>query len=126
MRDLVPLVDGREHRLIRQALTTTASHHASTMTPSGWRPRSLRPRALGLAVGYTIVKQIVREWRRRRQEVFVPLVYRAGDLAEVDFFEVLVDTLEWSSGRPRVDVQRANELIVVRRTTRDADSDDGA
>jgi len=45
----------------------------------------------GFSVGETVVKQIVREWRRRRQEVFVPLIYRAGDLAEVDFFEVLVD-----------------------------------
>lgn len=42
-------------------------------------------------VGEWVVKQIVREWRRRRQEVFVPLVYPPGDLAEVDFFEVLVD-----------------------------------
>jgi transposase len=45
----------------------------------------------GRDVGYTVVKQIVREWKRRRKEVFVPLVYKAGDLAEVDFFEVLVD-----------------------------------
>lgn len=45
----------------------------------------------GETVSYTVVKQIVREWRRRKQEVFVPLVYRPGDLAEVDFFEVLVD-----------------------------------
>jgi transposase len=48
-------------------------------------------RGEGFSVGETLVKQMVREWRRRRQEVFVPLVYRAGDLAEVDFFEVLVD-----------------------------------
>jgi transposase len=48
-------------------------------------------RAEGIDVGYTVVKQIAREWRRRKQEVFVPLVYRPGDLAEVDFFEVLVD-----------------------------------
>ena len=45
----------------------------------------------GHDAGYTVVKQIVREWKRRKQEVFVPLVYSAGDLAEVDFFEVLVD-----------------------------------
>jgi hypothetical protein len=37
------------------------------------------------------VKIYVREWRRRRTEVFVPLVYLPGDLGEVDFFEVLVD-----------------------------------
>lgn len=48
-------------------------------------------RSEGHDVGYTVVKQIVREWRRRKKEVFVPLVYRPGDLAEVDFFEVLVD-----------------------------------
>jgi transposase len=47
--------------------------------------------AEGHQVGETVVKEYVREWKRRRQEVFVPLVYAAGDLAEVDFFEVLVD-----------------------------------
>jgi transposase len=48
-------------------------------------------RSEGHDVGYTVVKQIVHEWKRRKQEVFVPLVYRPGDLAEVDFFEVIVD-----------------------------------
>jgi transposase len=48
-------------------------------------------RAEGYDVGYTLVKEIVHEWKRRKQEVFVPLVYRPGDLAQVDFFEVLVD-----------------------------------
>jgi transposase len=45
----------------------------------------------GFAVGRTTVKEAVAEWKRRRREVFVPLVYPAGDLAEVDFFEVLVE-----------------------------------
>ena len=45
----------------------------------------------GLEVGVTTVKDAVAEWKRRRREVFVPLVYPAGDLAEVDFFEVLLD-----------------------------------
>ncbi len=48
-------------------------------------------RSEGHAVGYTVVKDIVREWKRQRKEVFVPLVYKPGDLGEVDFFEVLVD-----------------------------------
>lgn len=48
-------------------------------------------RAEGHRVGVTAVKEAVAEWRRQRREVFVPLTYRAGDLAEVDFFEVLVD-----------------------------------
>ena len=42
-------------------------------------------------VGVTLVKEAVAEWKRRRREVFVPLTYRPGELAEVDFFEVLVD-----------------------------------
>jgi len=48
-------------------------------------------RGEGYDVGYTVVKDIVAEWKRRRKEVFVPLVYKPGDLAEVDFFEVFVD-----------------------------------
>jgi transposase len=47
--------------------------------------------AEGLQVGVTLVKEAVAEWKRQRREVFVPLTYRPGDLAEVDFFEVLVD-----------------------------------
>lgn len=47
--------------------------------------------AEGHHVGVTLVKEAVAEWKRQRREVFVPLTYRPGDLAEVDFFEVLVD-----------------------------------
>jgi transposase len=45
----------------------------------------------GHRVGVTLVKDAVAEWKRQRREVFVPLTYRSGDLAEVDFFEVFVD-----------------------------------
>ena len=45
--------------------------------------------AEGHCVGVTVVKDAVAEWKRQRREVFVPLTYRPGDLAEVDFFEVL-------------------------------------
>jgi transposase len=45
----------------------------------------------GYRVGASLVKTAVAEWRRQRREVFVPLTYRPGDLAEVDFFEVLID-----------------------------------
>src|SRR5947208_4466910 len=48
-------------------------------------------RTEGHRVGVTLVKEAVAEWKRQRREVFVPLTYRPGDLAEVDFFEVLVD-----------------------------------
>jgi transposase len=47
--------------------------------------------AEGKQIGVTLVKEAVAEWKRQRREVFVPLTYRPGDLAEVDFFEVLVD-----------------------------------
>ena len=47
--------------------------------------------AEGHQVGVTVIKAAVAEWKRQRREVFVPLTYRPGDLAEVDFFEVLVD-----------------------------------
>ena len=47
--------------------------------------------AEGHHMGVTLVKEAAAEWKRQRREVFVPLTYRPGDLAEVDFFEVLVD-----------------------------------
>src|SRR5215218_291619 len=47
--------------------------------------------AEGKCVGATVIKDAVAEWKRQRREVFVPLTYRPGDLAEVDFFEVWVD-----------------------------------
>ena len=45
----------------------------------------------GFEVGITTVRDYLRERRRRRAEVFVPLVHRPGDEAQVDFFEVVVD-----------------------------------
>lgn len=42
-------------------------------------------------VGYSIVKTILREIRRAAAEVFVPLEHQPGDLAQADFFELLVD-----------------------------------
>ena len=45
----------------------------------------------GHQVGVTLVKEAVHEWKRQRREVMIPLTYRPGELAEVDFFEVFVD-----------------------------------
>lgn len=45
----------------------------------------------GFEVGYTLVKDAVAEWKRTKREAFIPLVYAPGELAQVDFFEVLVD-----------------------------------
>lgn len=45
----------------------------------------------GYAVGKTTVYEVLRERRRETAEVFIPLVHRAGDEAQVDFFEVTVE-----------------------------------
>ena len=42
-------------------------------------------------VGLTTVRAYLREKRRQEAEVFVPLIYRPGEVAQVDFFEVTVD-----------------------------------
>lgn len=47
--------------------------------------------ARGCQVGITTVREIFKERRRRAAEVFIPLVHRPGDEAQVDFFEVTVD-----------------------------------
>jgi hypothetical protein len=43
--------------------------------------------AEGHAVSDRVVRELVAEWKRQRREVFVPLTYKPGELAEVDFFE---------------------------------------
>jgi transposase len=45
----------------------------------------------GYQVGITTVRDYLRERRRRHQEVFVPLIHRPGEEAQVDFFEVTVE-----------------------------------
>lgn len=45
----------------------------------------------GLQVGERSVRKFLAELRRKAAEVFIPLVHRPGDEAQVDFFEVTVD-----------------------------------
>jgi len=45
----------------------------------------------GFSVGETTVRTIFREWRRLREECYVPLVHHIGDEAQLDFFEVTVE-----------------------------------
>ena len=42
-------------------------------------------------MGITTVREYLREKRRQKQEVYIPLVYRPGECAQVDFFEVTVE-----------------------------------
>jgi transposase len=85
-RPTLEAVRGRLDALLQEAPRWTGGKQRLTATQVH---RLLA--AEGLEVGVTLVKDYVAEWRRRRREVFVPLAYRPGDLAEVDFFEVLVD-----------------------------------
>lgn len=45
----------------------------------------------GYSVGLTTVRSYVRQYKRQGMEVFIPLVHRAGEEAQVDFFEVTVE-----------------------------------
>lgn len=45
----------------------------------------------GVTAGLTTIKEILAEGRRATKEVYVPLIYPDGDLAEVDFFEVEIE-----------------------------------
>lgn len=45
----------------------------------------------GYEVGTTTVRDYLREKRREKAEVFIPLVHRPADEAQVDFFEVTVE-----------------------------------
>jgi len=45
----------------------------------------------GYKVGGSTVREYLREKRRQTAEVYIPLVHRAGDEAQVDFFQVTVD-----------------------------------
>lgn len=47
----------------------------------------------GYVVGMTTVKDYLREKRRESKEVYIPLIYRAGEVAQVDYFEVAVEVL---------------------------------
>jgi transposase len=70
---------------------------------SDWEKRSTRKQRISgtrlhrqlieedFEVGVTLVRDYWREHQRRKAEVFVPLVHRAGDEAQVDFFEVVIE-----------------------------------
>jgi len=45
----------------------------------------------GDKVGITTVREYLHEKHRQKEEVYIPLVHRAGDEAQVDFFQVTVE-----------------------------------
>lgn len=68
-----------------------------------WKPRTTRKQRItgrrihrqlieeGYRVGITTVREYLKEKRRQAAEVYIPLVHRPGEEAQVDFFEVTVD-----------------------------------
>jgi transposase len=70
-----------------------AEWHARTTTKQ--RLTAARIHRQLLTEGYTIsdrsVRQYIRQKKLQAAEVFVPLSYRPGELAEVDFFDVVVE-----------------------------------
>jgi len=68
-----------------------------------WQPRTTAKQRLtirrlhqqlrseGFDVGITTVRNLVAERKRLQKETYIPLTYRPGDVAQVDFFEVAVD-----------------------------------
>lgn len=101
LRDETPIGERRASARptpVRDAVADRA--HALMADSGGWTAGKQRLTATrlhqmlrgeGLDVGATLIKELVHEWRRQRQEVFVPPTYRPGEFAEVDFFEVVVE-----------------------------------
>jgi len=77
-----------------RAAVEAAIHRLLEEAPTTRKQRLTAPRvvellaAKGLAASPRTVRRVMAAWRRSRQEVFVPLIYRPGELAEVDFFAV--------------------------------------
>jgi transposase len=71
------LVEWSSRTTAKQRITGTRIH------------RQLREE--GYEVGTTTVRTYLREKRRQAAEVYIPLVYHPGDVAQIDFFEVTVD-----------------------------------
>jgi transposase len=71
------LAEWRERTTAKQRLTGTRLHRELVTE--------------GHSVGVTVIRDYVREQRRQAAEVYIPLVHRAGDEVQVDFFEVVVE-----------------------------------
>ena len=71
------IAEWRERTTAKQRLTGTRLHRELVTE--------------GHSVGVTVIRDYVREQRRQAAEVYIPLVHRAGDEVQVDFFEVVVE-----------------------------------
>ena len=79
-------VRGRIDEILQEWSTRTTGKQRITVTLV--HAQLLRE---GYQVGSTTVRAYLAEQRRQRQEVYVPLIWRPGEAAQVDFFEVTDD-----------------------------------
>ncbi|MYB77478.1 MAG: IS21 family transposase [Chloroflexi bacterium] len=84
-----PVLDQVRPRL--EQLLEEWSHRTTAKQRITGRRLQRQLREEGYEAGLTLVLAELREWRRRRAEVYVPLVHRPAKSAQVDFFEVWVD-----------------------------------
>jgi transposase len=98
----VPILGRVECTPRRHPILDAVSSHIDTLLVE-WHSRTTAKQRLTaarihrplLTEGYTISDRVVRQYVRQKKlqaaEVFVPLSYRPGELAEVDFFDVVVE-----------------------------------
>ena len=79
-------VRGRIEEILREWSTRTTAKQRITGTLV-----HAQLRREGYQVGSTTVRAYLAERRRQRQEVYLPLVWRPGEAAQVDFFDVTVE-----------------------------------
>lgn len=84
-----PVLDAVRHRIDAMLVELVGRTTPKQRVTAPLMLRLLREE--GFAVGLTTVGDYLREKRRRKAEVFIPLVHRPGDEAQVDFFEVTAD-----------------------------------
>jgi len=85
-RDVLEVVGPRIDELLEEWRPRTAPKHRITS------PRVHRQLAEeGHQVGERTVRRYLAEKRRKTAEVYIPLIHRPGDEAQVDFFEVTVE-----------------------------------
>jgi transposase len=90
--------NGKRPRPVRDAAESRVQEMVADWKPRTTRKQRITARAIwrqlrveGFPVGETVVREILRELKRREKEVFVPLLHHPGDEAQVDFFEVVAE-----------------------------------
>lgn len=78
---------------VRQILDDWKDRTTQKQRPTGALLHKEMQRRCGseFKVGLTLVREVFAEIRREKAEVFIPLIHRAGEEAQIDFFEAQVN-----------------------------------